>query len=114
MSKVCINHPDREADTKCIACLKPICNECVVEYGEQAYCSVNCRDQAWKTTANIAEMQERERANAKKRAMKKFIIFIIFAAIVGGAVYYIMNDKDSMKKLKELRNKIPGAESNEK
>ena len=109
MASVCINHTDREADTKCIACFKPICNDCIVAYGGQDYCSELCRDQAWETTANIANMQEKERANAKKKAMKKFIIFIIIAAIVGGAVYYIMNDKESMDKIQEQIDKIPGA-----
>ena len=111
MDRVCINHPDREADTKCIACFKPICNDCIVSYGGQDYCSENCRDQALKTTANISDFQAKERLSAKKRAIKKMIIFIILAAIVGAAVYYIMNDKESMKKIEELQNKIPSTET---
>ena len=106
MAKVCLNHPDREATDKCIACFKPLCSECVVDFHGDSYCSESCRDGALKTTANIAEFQEKEKAAAKKRAIKKLIIFVILAGLIGAAVYYVMHDKKLRNQLEEQAKKV--------
>ncbi len=39
---VCLNHTDRPANTRCSACHKPICNECIVMDTGAIYCSQAC------------------------------------------------------------------------
>ena len=121
MSKVCLNHPDREATDRCVACFKPLCDECVISYEGQPYCSESCRDGALKTTANIADFQQAEQRSKRKRAVRKFIILLIIAAVIAGAVYYLMHDKKYGSQLqqqiqqqidKQIEN-IPGAETTE-
>ena len=39
----CANHPSRSAQIRCASCSKWMCERCVQEHGEHAYCSPRCR-----------------------------------------------------------------------
>lgn len=76
--KLCINHTDREAESKCISCFKPICNECIIRYKSQDYCSDQCAEGAEQTGAKIDEISSGQHRIRKKRILKKMLFFIIF------------------------------------
>jgi hypothetical protein len=99
MSKVCLNHPDREATDRCVACFKPLCDECAISFQGDTYCSEECRDNALRTGANIADFKAAEKAARRKRLIKKLIVFVVLAAVAAAAAVYIMRDKKLSEKL---------------
>jgi len=53
MSSVCVNHPNRSATARCICCLKPVCQECLVSVSGSKYCSQDCAEKAAKFDARF-------------------------------------------------------------
>lgn len=90
MSKVCLNHPDREATDRCTACFKPLCDECVVIHNGDSYCSEECISQAVRTTENINSFKQAEKRSKFRRLISRLLKFVIFIGIAAGIVYFLM------------------------
>ena len=93
MSKVCLNHPDREATNKCIACFKPLCDECVISGNGESYCSEKCMKQARSTVGNIERFQKAEKRAKFRRVVASFFKLIVILAVLGALVYYLIDKK---------------------
>lgn len=91
MKSVCLNHQDREATTRCAACLKPLCDECVVPGGDGSrFCSSECLLNTEQSGQRFADFREREamlRAAARKAALFRMVTTVaILAALALGFV----------------------------
>jgi hypothetical protein len=93
MSKVCLNHPDRAASDKCIACFKPLCDECIISHNGYSYCSEKCLQQAQSTVQNIEKFKASEKKAKFRRLIRGIIKFLIFLAILAAIGYYLVDKK---------------------
>ena len=50
---ICVNHPNREATSRCSSCHKPICGDCIVKAGDAVYCSQTCQQNAERFAKNF-------------------------------------------------------------
>jgi len=90
MSKVCLNHPETPATDRCSACFKPLCDDCVLLYKGQSYCSEECITQASRTVDNIEKFKASEKRFLFKRMIVKVFKFIIFLLILLVVLYFLM------------------------
>ena len=97
---VCLNHTDREATTKCAACLKPLCDECAKPAGGKVFCSEACMQNAVASGDRMAEVAARDRAIRRKKLIKRAITLLILAGIAAGAYVYLKNDPSTAQRLK--------------
>ena len=79
-TEACINHPGRAAVTRCAACHKPICGECVVSTSDGKFCSRDC-------AARTADFRKAQGKMAKK-AGKGVMGWV--KAVVGLAILIIV------------------------
>lgn len=95
---VCLNHPDVNAVAKCAACGKPLCADCVMICDNQKYCSEACHLKGLASSLRSDEVISKKRNTERKSGLKKFITFLIIAAIASGAAYYYSQNKKSIDK----------------
>jgi hypothetical protein len=43
-ASVCMNHPEREATSRCHTCHKPLCTDCSIEDATNTFCSIKCEE----------------------------------------------------------------------
>ena len=96
---VCLNHPDTPAVTRCAACGKPICEQCIVESNGSRFCSEQCAENAAKSYDRVTTMAAGKARAEKRSSMRAVIIVIILAAIAAAAYYYYTNNKKDVDRL---------------
>ncbi len=107
---VCLNHPDVQAVTRCAACGKPICNDCIVHENGSNYCSSACANNAKKSSVRVDEvMESRNRVESKKR-IKKFVVMIIVIILAATACYFYTRNKDDVNQYLKEKRKTLGRE----
>ena len=84
----CLKHQDRLTDTRCAACLKPICEECtlVTEHGK--FCGSECYDRRLESNERVRllkEEEERERGPKRMRMIVGWLLKLLFLF----ALYFI-------------------------
>lgn len=116
MESVCLNHPDTPAVTRCSACGKPVCANCVVSKDGSNFCSVNCAQKASGATGRVDDILGSKKKTERKSAIRTFIIlFILIAAAAAGYFYYTQN-KDEVNSMasKATKNVQKGIKSTKK
>jgi len=89
---VCLRHQDRQTDLRCAACLRPICQECVVVGpGNSKFCSPDCRDNAQKSSERFADMTRRDEAalRADRQATFSRLVLTLVVLVVLAIVLYV-------------------------
>ena len=43
-NKVCLNHPNIDATSRCTSCFKPMCNECIIKDTGEDFCTQVCAE----------------------------------------------------------------------
>ena len=97
---MCLNHPDRAAATRCAACHKPVCQECIVSSTDGKFCSRQCAER----TADF-----RAQAGKHKKGMGTLIgkiksliwLIIIIALLYVGYKIFIKGEGKTLKKQTE-------------
>ncbi len=82
---VCPNHPERAAATRCRACLKPICAECIVEVEGEDFCTKDCANNHFVTEAHMEKLRLREALRRRRRLIRRLIALALFLLLAGGA-----------------------------
>jgi hypothetical protein len=107
---VCLNHTDREATTKCATCFKPLCAECAKPADGEVFCSGQCQQNFAASAGRMAAMAERDRANARRRWIKRLVILVVLIVAGAAAYTYLRKDPDLAERLRReaesLQNKV--------
>lgn len=77
----CLAHQDRPTDTRCAACLKPICEECTLVTEVGKFCGQECYTKRLASNERVrllAEEDERERIPRLIRSIVGWILKILF------------------------------------
>lgn len=116
--KVCPNHPENQAVTRCTTCFKPLCGACVVEKGNMDFCSDQCATNHFTTNASISDSLARDAAaRRRKRIVKLFLLLVLLAMGFAGAFYWrnymsSKNKKGVLDNLKQGSKKVGRALEN--
>ena len=87
----CLAHQDRPTDTRCAACLKPICEECTLTTEEGKFCGNDCYEKRLKSNERVRilkEEEERDRGPRMMRMLMGWLIKLLF--LVGLVVLFQM------------------------
>lgn len=93
---VCLNHPNTPAVTRCAACGKPICENCIVSDGGSSYCSAACAKNAKASAGRIQGVNEGINRTNSARRIRNVIILIILIAIGAAGYYFYKNNKNDV------------------
>jgi hypothetical protein len=84
----CLNHPDRPAVTRCRACHKPLCEECVVATADGKFCSQQCARRSADFRAHAAGAKGKGVVGVVKKiavaALILIALYIGYRIVVGG------------------------------
>ena len=87
--KVCINHPDSSADSRCTSCFKPICNACIITVQDEDFCSKTCTNNHFQNEAHLENLKKRQ--GKRGGSLIKIIIYlIILIALCVGIYFFIL------------------------
>jgi hypothetical protein len=98
--KVCVNHPEVDATTRCVACFKPICGPCTISAGGEDFCCESCKTNHQQTNANVGAMLAGDARRARAALIKKLIILVILIAACAFGYKYLTDNPDKMDQLK--------------
>lgn len=93
-NSVCPKHPNTPAVSRCVTCMKPICQECVNKVNNDTFCSSTCAENHIRSSADLARFKSKQ----KSGVLKKVIILVIIA----GLAWLAWSNQD---KIKEFINK---------
>ena len=86
---VCLNHTDTEAVTRCAACGKPLCANCIaVSENNRAYCSQACFDRGSAAAERSAGVVSEKTAAGKSKFIRSLILFFLIVAIAAAGFMY--------------------------
>lgn len=77
----CLKHQDRLTDTRCAACLKPICEECTLSTEEGKFCGSECWQKRVASNERVQRLKEEEERERIPRLIRKLVrtaLFILF------------------------------------
>jgi hypothetical protein len=97
--KTCLNHPDRTAAARCVACHKPLCRECVVSTTDGNFCSRECASKAADFKAHY-----KGPATGKKGLVRPIVTVIVIVVALAAVNKYVF----SIPVVGGLLSKIPG------
>ncbi len=84
----CLKHQDRLTDSRCAACLKPICEECTLIHDNSKFCSTECYEKRLQSNERVRilkEEEERERGPKMMRMLLGWALKFLFLA----ALYFL-------------------------
>ncbi|MBI3929063.1 MAG: hypothetical protein HY319_26200 [Armatimonadetes bacterium] len=86
MRSYCLNHQERIATTRCAACLKPLCSDCVYSTGDGGYCSSACHENAQASAQRIAELKAKEAGQKGPNFVAALVKLTVWAVIIAGLI----------------------------
>lgn len=99
--KVCRNHPERQAVSRCETCFKPLCPECVNTIGGVDFCSERCQRNYADVGANIADYETKRTAERARRRRRRLVKTVIILIIVAGLAAYAVSRPDHVAAVRE-------------
>lgn len=97
--KVCLNHTGIAAVARCISCMKPVCQECLVNVNSDNFCSDTCAENHIRTSADISRFKSKQKSGILKK--------VIILAILGALIWLAWTKKDEIKqKINEQKEQI--------
>jgi len=84
---VCPNHPNRRSVSRCVCCFKPLCEACIKVEEELDFCSKACAAKHFATSKTMSAHAEKERRNARKRLVKKLIVWVVLLTLAGAGYW---------------------------
>ncbi len=95
--KVCRNHPDRAAVTRCETCFKPLCEECKQQLLGKTFCSDQCARSWHEVDRNIAEFEQRRRHDVQRRWRKRMVRWALLTALAASVWYYLTKHPEQVQ-----------------
>ena len=114
--KVCLNHTDVVAVTRCTGCFKPLCQECILERKGNNFCTDLCAAKHFATNKGIEDFAKDEKKRSFRRKIKKAAMLFLLVALCFAGYRYWTNHKEKIKtdvdalrhKAEELQSTVAG------
>ena len=107
--KVCPNHPNTIALSRCETCFKPLCSECAISKEDKDFCSKTCETNYFTTNKSIEDFRKQESRQKFVRIIKKFTLLaiLIFAGFL--LFWFWANNKEKVESTTDqLKDKAKG------
>ncbi len=82
---VCPQHPERAAVARCRACLKPVCAACRLTVRGEEFCSKDCANNHFVSTARLELFEAGERTRRRQQVLRGILLLAIAFLCVAGA-----------------------------
>ena len=69
----CLKHQDRPTDTRCSACLKPICEECTLTTETGKFCGNECYGRRLQSDERVQKMKEQDERDKGPRMLRMLL-----------------------------------------
>ena len=86
--KVCVNHPDTAAESRCTSCFKPICSPCIVEVQNEDFCSKDCANKHFQNLAHQASLGSK--SGGAKTLIRSIIYIVILLALLFAVYHFVI------------------------
>ena len=84
--KVCMNHKNTPAVTRCVMCFKPLCTDCIIVSDDADTCSDACAVNYLNSAPLRNDMDRKEKLKKKqafrRKIMRALVLIIVVAAIL--------------------------------
>ena len=105
--RVCPNHPQVRAVSRCASCFKPLCTDCVVKNDGNDFCSNQCSQNFTTTNIHFNEFNEREKRRKRTALIKKIVQLVILAGLGWfGYQYWAEHKEDINDRLKKKSEQL--------
>ena len=98
--KVCLNHANVPAVSRCETCSKPLCEDCILEVQGSHFCCERCAGDGIDKRERIV-LNSANQGSKASTLMTKVVILIILAGLACAGYVYWRNNQVKMGKLKE-------------
>ncbi len=78
----CLKHQNRVTDVRCSACLKPICEDCILLTDIGKFCGSECYEKRQQAEERVERLRLEDEAKRGPRLMRKLIGWAIFFCII--------------------------------
>lgn len=78
----CLKHQERVTDTRCSACLKPICEECTLTTEVGKFCGSDCYEKRVASNERVEILRKEEEAEKFPRLIRKLIGWAITVILI--------------------------------
>lgn len=110
--KVCLNHTNVPAVSKCETCSKPLCEDCILEVLGSHFCSERCAGAGLDKKERIAVLNSEILQSEGATIRSKVIILLVLMGLAYAGYVYWHNNQFKMGKLKnEGQNTLQNADS---
>ena len=86
--KVCVNHPDTAAESRCTSCFKPICSVCIVEVQSEHFCTKECANKHFQNLTHQANLAKK--SGGGSTVIRMIIYLVILAALVFAIYHFVL------------------------
>lgn len=90
--KVCLNHPEVNAVSRCTSCFKPICRACITMRKGMDFCSDLCAAKHFATSKSMDDFEAKNAASKRRKLIFNIIKLILLVGILAGAYYCYVNN----------------------
>jgi hypothetical protein len=87
----CLTHQERPTDTRCAACLKPICEECTLATEVGKFCGSDCYDKRLASNERVRMLAEEEERERIPRMFRAFL-GVAFKILLLVALYFLFQN----------------------
>ena len=94
--KVCCNHPDRAAVTRCENCFRPLCEDCVLVRAGMEFCSETCHETMEEVARNISSFEARRKRELMLRRKRRLTRFLVLILVIGALLTYALTHRQQM------------------
>ena len=101
--RVCPDHPEVQALSRCASCFKPLCADCIIKNDGNDFCSNQCSQNFTATNTHFNEFNKREKRRKRNARTKKIALLVILPVLGWYGYQYWAEHKETIKD--RLRNK---------
>lgn len=87
----CLKHQDRLTDTRCAACLKPICEECTLSTELGKFCGEVCYEKRMMSNERVAEIKAKDELANRGAGLRMLMNWALKLLFLAGLYFIYMN-----------------------
>jgi len=102
--RVCLNHPDRAAVSRCETCFRPLCPECIRSTDGVHFCSETCARNYARSGERMADFNAKARRGRFRRRVRRVLTLAVLAVLAYFAYrWYTVHRKETSDLLDRAR-----------
>jgi len=106
--RVCLNHTDRPAVSRCETCFKPLCDDCILLVEGTHFCSQECSEKYGESSERISDFNRRRTKDRRGRLVRRIITLLVLLGILAAGYWYATNNPGEVRRLRRAIDDLIG------